>query len=102
MPENGNDMPESVNDMTENGIDFEPEKPASLETVKNDQKNVDAGLSSNAAPGPSFEPPSYPRPVAQDSQESGSTRKEGITAPGDMPENKEQVKELKQNGSPGK
>ena len=102
MPENGNDMPENANDKTEIGIDIEPEKPASLETVKNDQKNVDAGLSSNAAPGPSFEPPNYPRQVAQDSQESCSTRKEGITTPGDMSENKEQGKELKHNGSPGK
>ena len=72
MSENGNDMPESAKDMMENGNEFEPEKPASLENVKNYQLNVDVGLSSNAAPGPSFEPPSYPTPVAQDSQESGS------------------------------
>jgi hypothetical protein len=106
MSENGIDMPERANDMTENGNESVPEKPASLENVKSYQINVDVGLSSNAAPGPSVEPVEPGKPASLETVKNDQKNADaGLSsnaapAPGDIQENKEQAKELP--GSTGK
>ena len=106
MSENGNDMPERANDMTENGNESVPEKPASPENVKSYQINVDVGLSSNAAPGPSVEPVEPGKPASVETVKNDQKNADaGLSsnaapAPGDIQENKEQAKELP--GSTGK